>query len=110
VTERQHAAVQSQYTDLLQAMEDFLSKTAYMFGKRPTLIDFAFCGQFFRHFFLTLLPEKSCSNELFMFMNGLLACGTVSNQIPLTSLMLAFQNMVNFQIHGRDFCICCHLT
>lgn len=46
------------YYQLLEILEEILSQQPYLFGNKPTLIDFAFSGPFFRHFFSDFTPRK----------------------------------------------------
>lgn len=46
------------YYNLLDILEGILSQQPYLFGNKPTLIDFAFSGPFFRHFFSDFTPRK----------------------------------------------------
>ena len=46
------------YYELLEILEEILSKQPYLFGNKPTLIDFAFMGPFYRHFFSDFTPRK----------------------------------------------------
>jgi glutathione S-transferase len=47
-----------QYLHLLDILEEILSSQPYLFGNRPTLIDFGFAGPFFRHFSSDFTPRK----------------------------------------------------
>ena len=51
VQQKQKDIIVNYYYELLEILEEILSKQPYLFGIKPTLIDFAFMGPFYRHFF-----------------------------------------------------------
>jgi glutathione S-transferase len=57
-TEAKREVVIQQYLHLLDLLETILSSQSYLFGDRPTLIDIAFAGPFFRHFSSDFTPRK----------------------------------------------------
>jgi glutathione S-transferase len=57
-TKAKKDVVVNYYYKLLDILEDILSQQPYLFGNKPTLIDFAFSGPFFRHFFSDFTPRK----------------------------------------------------
>lgn len=46
------------YYRLLEVLEKILSQQPYLFGNKPSLIDIAFMGPFFRHFSSDFTPRK----------------------------------------------------
>lgn len=61
-TQEKKQVVINQYYELLKVMESILITSPYLFGNRPTLIDFAFSGPFFRHFSSDFTPRKVMQN------------------------------------------------
>jgi len=57
-TEEQHAAVQRQYLEVLDALNTILETSPYLMGEKPSIVDFAFTGPFFRHFYSDPSPRK----------------------------------------------------
>jgi glutathione S-transferase len=57
-TDRKKDVVVNYYYKLLRILEKILQEQPYLFGNKPTLIDFAFSGPFFRHFFSDFTPRK----------------------------------------------------
>lgn len=57
-TQRKKDVIVNYYYKLLSVLEEILSKQPYLFGNKPTLVDFAFSGPFFRHFFSDFTPRK----------------------------------------------------
>ena len=57
-TDEKKDVVVDYYYNLLQILEEILQEQPYLFGNKPTLIDFAFSGPFFRHFFSDFTPRK----------------------------------------------------
>ena len=49
-TASKSALIVEQFIDNALALEAILSKKPFLFGNRPTLVDFGFAGPFFRHF------------------------------------------------------------
>lgn len=58
VTQAKKEVVKQQYYELLDILEEILSQQPYLFGNRPTLVDFGFAGPFFRHFSSDFTPRK----------------------------------------------------
>lgn len=61
-TEEKKQVIVDQYYELLEILEEILKDQPYLFGNRPTLIDFAFAGPFFRHFSSDFTPRKVMQN------------------------------------------------
>lgn len=57
-TEEKKDVIVNYYYKLLDILEEILKEQPYLFGNKPTLIDFAFSGPFFRHFFSDFTPRK----------------------------------------------------
>lgn len=57
-TQAKKEVVKNQYYELLDILEEILSKQPYLFGNHPTLVDFGFAGPFFRHFSSDFTPRK----------------------------------------------------
>jgi hypothetical protein len=58
VTQAKKDLIKHQYYELLDILEEILSKRPYLFGNHPTLVDFGFMGPFFRHFSSDFTPRK----------------------------------------------------
>jgi len=58
ITKEKKDVIVNYYYKLLEILEDILSEQPYLFGNKPTLVDFAFSGPFFRHFFSDFTPRK----------------------------------------------------
>ncbi len=61
-TEEKKQVIVDQYYELLEVLESILKDQQYLFGNRPTLVDFAFAGPFFRHFSSDFTPRKVMQN------------------------------------------------
>ena len=57
-TQAKKDVVKKQYLDLLDILQDILSKQPYLMGNHPSLVDFGFAGPFFRHFSSDFTPRK----------------------------------------------------
>lgn len=61
-TDEKKQVIVDQYYELLEIFESILKEQPYLFGNRPTLVDFAFAGPFFRHFSSDFTPRKIMQN------------------------------------------------
>ncbi|MGH1371741.1 MAG: glutathione S-transferase family protein [Cellvibrionaceae bacterium] len=50
--------VRNQYYSLCESFSDILSEQRFLLGDQPSLVDFAFMGPFFRHYFCDPIPAK----------------------------------------------------
>eukprot|EP00927_Polykrikos_kofoidii_P051773 TRINITY_DN45563_c0_g1_i1.p1 TRINITY_DN45563_c0_g1~~TRINITY_DN45563_c0_g1_i1.p1 ORF type:complete len:467 (+),score=58.33 TRINITY_DN45563_c0_g1_i1:111-1511(+) len=57
-SDEKHKAVQDQYVELLDVLENILQGNPYVSGSRPTVADFGLAGPFFRHFSSDPTPRK----------------------------------------------------
>jgi glutathione S-transferase len=69
--------LKAQYYELLSILEEILQQQPYLFGNRPTLVDFGFAGPFFRHFSTDCTPRKvmqQCAPGVYEWMARLWNC------------------------------------
>jgi len=57
-TPAQHGAAMQQYLDCMDALNTVLATSPFLLGNKPSVVDFAFTGPFFRHFSTDVTPRK----------------------------------------------------
>lgn len=58
LTEESESIIKNQYISLLDSFSTLLSKQPFLTGHQPTLVDIAFMGPFYRHYFCDPVPAK----------------------------------------------------
>lgn len=58
LTKTSEPAIRHQYFDLLESLSKLLIDQPFLLGNKPTLVDIAFMGPFFRHYYCDPVPAK----------------------------------------------------